>query len=802
MMKAMSRSEVDERLGVQALSRNLEAADRLVRSAAEAVTSFVKEGGGYFLRDTTEDALKYPFSTGGAAVVADLWDVGSQFPYLSSVIGRQLFKNLEDKRDQASALHASDTFKLDDDSAPTFGPFNPFTSAILAYLLARSNPKCNRAAPFALLALHAFGHDWPVLDNVDHPHPYVAARVFRAARHLDLGKLRSSLPPGSATLGSWLTNIKCPASPATLAKFEQAFEAVRSAKFKLEQGRSNYSFQAKAYLWQQHGYSVPGSSSAPNSLSYDPVGACFALEILIETQTGIELATDAVRQLAEFEDLIQLSVRHVLTGMSPTGSLAYGLPFSYNPKGMGAFATSISGLASLAQSLYRILELSRKSSYGNATFIDELLRSNAALFAGLFALPSTLEGYRRSLSKDVLAIGQPVLGWSTDRAASSTRVESWVSMDVLRFAMFARLLIQEVAEFQILQRYSATRVRGEPGWPYAAGAPVSVLPDVGVMQDPDELATGAPGGAPADELAPVRCLHRALDKRMQSDDAGWENQKSAFLLFGPPGTAKTTIAKALAQRLGWHYLELSPSNFVDQGLEMIERRSREVFDELGLLREAVVLFDELDSLLIDREQLDPSSILNFTVPAMLPKLQRLSKIAKKQRLVLVFATNFYDRLDPAMVRRGRVDERLLVLPHNSLARRRMLSEKLTDPHLSEGIKRTPLAVWEDLKRYRDAVEAGAPPSEPFAGITPALYSSRIVRSAAPSSTRSTERLAIEVAEVVGRLLDEPRSLSADASHGSIVSQLRALSPKLQNEQHSEWGELCVSLIHALTSPAP
>ena len=115
-----------------------------------------------------------------------------------------------------------------------------------------------------------------------------------------------------------------------------------------------------------------------------------------------------------------------------------------------------------------------------------------------------------------------------------------------------------------------------------------------VLDDPDLPSKGEDERAAWERLAPIPVLHREFSDLMTGPSDRWSLEKSSFLLFGPPGTSKSTLARSLAQCLGWHFVELTPSNFVEQGLEMIESRSREIFDDLAMLREAVVLFDELD----------------------------------------------------------------------------------------------------------------------------------------------------------------------------------------------------------------
>ena len=788
----MPPSDLDGQPRIERFLRDTRAAEQLVVSAVSAVESFYNDKPPslkLFIRDTLDDPVTNTFSTGGAGVVADLWEIQEPLRYLSVAIGDRPFARLDQQKREATEWLASSANPLT--FSGTFGSANPFTLSVVAQQVVQAASKSDRGIVFGAAVLDTYRQGWPVLAGVEDAHPYVACRLFRAAE----ATIRAGVMREIATCNARAT-VEAARVPEGAA-FEGHITALQGDPLDIRTARVRYLDLAKAYLWRQNGFAVPGSSSAPNSLSYDPVGTCFALDILFGAAAALSAGTDAKQHLAEYEDIIHLSVRHILAGMAPTGSLAYGLPFSYDEKGMGAFATSISGLAALARVLSQIFEASRRSFYSNASFIEELLASNTELVERLFALPTNIEGAKRRVEH----LGRPRSGWSTDRAASFRRIESWVSADVLQFAVHLRLLAQEVAQFYVVRKYGAAPVLHEPRWPYVRGEdPVAPLKGPDVMQDPDERETPSEIDEQWGRLSPVPFLHEGLRSFMMPSATEWRSESCSFLLFGPPGTAKSTLARSLAQCLQWHFLELTPSNFVEAGLEMIEQRSREIFAELGVLRETVVLFDELDSLLTDREQLDRSSILNFTVPAMLPKLQALTKLAKKQRLVLIFATNFYDRLDPAMARRGRIDERLLVLPPNATARRRMLARTLQDEALDRGIDETALAVYEDLRRYADDVQSGKAPTPPYAGITPALYFSRLpARERRMSSLRSTQRLAIEVAEVIGRLLNQSRALNADAGHGQIVSRLEELKAKMSGSDWPEWLRLCDGLIAALSA---
>jgi SpoVK/Ycf46/Vps4 family AAA+-type ATPase len=147
----------------------------------------------------------------------------------------------------------------------------------------------------------------------------------------------------------------------------------------------------------------------------------------------------------------------------------------------------------------------------------------------------------------------------------------------------------------------------------------------------------------------------------------------SVLLFGPPGTSKTTIVKAVADGLGWPVILLSPGNFIERGLEFIEAQSRAVFDHLLQLSKAVVVFDECDELFRDRAPMKSTEqmrgITAFVTASMLPKLQELHD---RGRVIFFICTNNFDSMDPAVKRGGRVDHIVGVGPPDLEARRKII----------------------------------------------------------------------------------------------------------------------------------
>ena len=152
----------------------------------------------------------------------------------------------------------------------------------------------------------------------------------------------------------------------------------------------------------------------------------------------------------------------------------------------------------------------------------------------------------------------------------------------------------------------------------------------------------------------------------------------AIVLFGPPGTGKTTFAKGIASRLGWPFVEIQPSELAAEGPDRQAKLLADIFDRVLALSTTVVFVDEVEDIAATRSaerRVSPSVSNEF--------LRQIPRMRNESQHLLVCATNWVGRLDSAFLRPGRFDYVLPVGPPGPDARasiwRRYIDEITDEP---------------------------------------------------------------------------------------------------------------------------
>lgn len=117
----------------------------------------------------------------------------------------------------------------------------------------------------------------------------------------------------------------------------------------------------------------------------------------------------------------------------------------------------------------------------------------------------------------------------------------------------------------------------------------------------------------------------------------------AILLFGPPGTGKTSFSRGIAGKLGWSFVEVSPAELVVDGLHRQASRLRAIFELLLEVECAVIFFDEFEELAL---RPDKSSTSGRIVSSEM--LKQIPRFHGKAQLLLICATNNIRLLNPAL----------------------------------------------------------------------------------------------------------------------------------------------------------
>jgi AAA+ superfamily predicted ATPase len=147
----------------------------------------------------------------------------------------------------------------------------------------------------------------------------------------------------------------------------------------------------------------------------------------------------------------------------------------------------------------------------------------------------------------------------------------------------------------------------------------------------------------------------------------------AIVLFGPPGTGKTTFAKGIASRLGWPFVEVQPSELSGEGTEREAALLAGMFERTLRLPAAVIFVDEVEDLASvrhDARKVSPRVTNEF--------LKQIPRMREAPHHLLVCATNAVGRLDPAFVRPGRFDYVLPVGPPDRAAREAIWQRYVTE----------------------------------------------------------------------------------------------------------------------------
>ncbi len=165
-------------------------------------------------------------------------------------------------------------------------------------------------------------------------------------------------------------------------------------------------------------------------------------------------------------------------------------------------------------------------------------------------------------------------------------------------------------------------------------------------------------------------LHESFLEPMKHPElakAFGKSLRGGLMLYGPPGCGKTFIARAVAGELGASFLTASLADLLGSHFGETEKNLQRLFAQARERTPAVLFLDEIDAIGAKRSTISSGwSGMRAIVDQLLMELDSMS--ANNDGLFVLAATNSPWDVDNALLRPGRLDRMLLVLPPDAAAR--------------------------------------------------------------------------------------------------------------------------------------
>lgn len=177
---------------------------------------------------------------------------------------------------------------------------------------------------------------------------------------------------------------------------------------------------------------------------------------------------------------------------------------------------------------------------------------------------------------------------------------------------------------------------------------------------------------------------------------------AGVLLEGPPGTGKTLLAKAVAGEAGVPFFSISGSDFVEMFVGVGASRVRSLFEDAKKAERAIIFIDEIDA--VGRRRGAGMGGGNDEREQTLNQLLiEMDGFEGNESIIVIAATNRSDVLDPALLRPGRFDRKVLVGQPDVKGREAILRVHAKNKPLADDVdlkvvaQQTPGFVGADLE---------------------------------------------------------------------------------------------------------
>ena len=172
----------------------------------------------------------------------------------------------------------------------------------------------------------------------------------------------------------------------------------------------------------------------------------------------------------------------------------------------------------------------------------------------------------------------------------------------------------------------------------------------------------------------------------------------SILLYGAPGCGKTFIATAFANEVDAKFIKINMGDVGSKYQSETGNRIKKIFDDARMEKGKVILYlDEVDSVACKRGDSSNDKEKNNTLNVLLTEMTS----EENDNIFMLFATNFYELLDPAFIRSGRCDVKIEIPLPNLETRTKILQLNTQKKPLGNDINLEEIAKMMDGSNCAD-----------------------------------------------------------------------------------------------------
>jgi transitional endoplasmic reticulum ATPase len=165
-----------------------------------------------------------------------------------------------------------------------------------------------------------------------------------------------------------------------------------------------------------------------------------------------------------------------------------------------------------------------------------------------------------------------------------------------------------------------------------------------------------------------------------------------IILFGPPGTGKTMLAKAVANESEANFISIKGPELLSKWVGESERAVREVFRKAKQASPCIIFLDEIDSIAPVRGIGFDSHVTERVVSQILTEMDGLEEL---KDVIVIAATNRPDMVDPALLRPGRLDRLIYIQVPDKETRKKIFEVHLRGKPVGGDVSSDKLAAMTD-----------------------------------------------------------------------------------------------------------